>query len=127
MPVEQTELLMVTMNYIKSKAFVLQTEAAEGRLFTRKSTKSKHVQYIPCCTRYALMFLKITINLSVPRCGLPSTRILSGAPWVTRDSRILRTSALFLPVRDRKGERGEGGRESEGGREREGEREGERE
>jgi hypothetical protein len=60
----------------------------------------------------------------VPRCGLPSTRILSGAPWVTRDSRILRTSALFLPVRKREseGER-QGGRE----RERNGERQGERE
>jgi hypothetical protein len=49
---------------------------------------------------------------------------LSGAPWVTRDSRILRTSALFLPVRKREseGER-QGGRE----RERNGERQGERE
>ena len=63
--------------------------------------------------------------MSVPKCGLPSTRILSGAPWVTRDSRMLRTSALFLPR-----ERGrEGGREMVGerGRWRERDRETDRE
>ena len=56
------------------------------------------LSYVPCCTKYARMFLRMTMSLSVPKWGLPSTRILSGAPWVTRDSRMERTSALFLPV-----------------------------
>ena len=61
-----------------------------------------------------LLFISYRTSLSVPRCGFPSTKMLSGAPKRTSCFNTHRTSSLFLPAMraedGRGGERGSEGR-----------------
>ena len=69
-----------------------------GSRFTR-AHRTPNLNSTPSPSKYFLAVRKIRTKRSVPKCGLPSTRMFSGAPNATSACNTARTRSLFRPIR----------------------------